>query len=296
MTSTNVLQALQRRRVTRPVLFPRDAYALPASVTSTGVEQRQAPESYSWDGRRRGSVAFCLFQYTLQGEGALAINDTVHSIRPGQAILLTIPGDHRYYLPAAGRWRFFYLCLNGAELMRAFHACTRAKGSIWTFEPSSLALLQAASLCRDLLSRKPPNRWETSARTYALAMALLAQACPHGPASAASSRRSRPVREALATGRVRFTDPQCGVDTLAEAAGLTRFHFTRLFKHEEGLPPGEWLRRQRLAEAVRRLQTTRVPIADIARLSGFTDPNYFSRAFRQAHGVTPQAFRDSGMF
>jgi AraC-like DNA-binding protein len=279
----------------RPVLFSKDGYGLPAMVTSAGVEYRRAPEPYSWHGLRRGGVEFCLFQYTLAGEGALEWEASARRLPAGSAMLVTIPHAHRYYLPAGGRWRFFYLCLNGSEILRAVRRAIALQGPVWTFEPGSDTVREAASLCRDLLRDAVRDRWETSARAYALAMALLAHA---QPSSAGADAAARPpvIARALAWGREHFADPAVGVEALAEVAGLSRYHFTRQFKRSEGFPPGQWLRNERLRAAVRLLETTALPVGEVARRAGFADPNYFARAFRQRYGVSPGAFQRSGMF
>jgi len=51
------------------------------------------------------------------------------------------------------------------------------------------------------------------------------------------------------------------------------------------------LREARLAHAVRLLQAGDEPIRSVAVVSGFRDPGYFTRVFRQTYGMTPQAFR-----
>lgn len=297
MTSTNVLQRLRRRRpANRAILYPKDRYGLSAMATSAGVEQRSAPEAYSWDGERRGTVAFALFQYTFSGSGLLDYEGETLSVTPGQAMLLTIPHRHRYYLPAGGSWRFFYLCLNGSEVLRAVRQAINLKGPVWTFEPEQPALQAAATLCHELIGKQTLTRWEVSARVYGLAMALLAAAEPVRGERGNAPARPKAIRAAVELGRRHFRDPAIGVDALAQAAGLSRYHFGRMFQQVEGIPPGEWLRRQRLNEGVRLLQTSALPIADIARQAGIGDPNYFARAFRKVYGVSPQAFRGSGMF
>ena len=57
-----------------------------------------------------------------------------------------------------------------------------------------------------------------------------------------------------------------------------------------GVAPIRYLIRMRLKKALL-LLTTVTPIADIARLSGFSDQNYFTRQFRKQFGITPNAFR-----
>ncbi|MDR5866076.1 helix-turn-helix transcriptional regulator [Halomonas koreensis] len=78
---------------------------------------------------------------------------------------------------------------------------------------------------------------------------------------------------------------------LAEEACLSERQLRRRLTALTGLTPGQWLRRQRLALAARRLVETPAPVTDIALACGFADGPQFSRHFRDWRGVTPRAFR-----
>jgi transcriptional regulator GlxA family with amidase domain len=98
------------------------------------------------------------------------------------------------------------------------------------------------------------------------------------------------VRRAIDLARRGFAQP-IGVDELAEAAGLSRCHFTGVFTAAVGQSPGAFLRRERLRAAARLLQTTDLPLRTIADRCGFAGPSHLGRAFRAAHGQTPGRFR-----
>jgi len=65
------------------------------------------------------------------------------------------------------------------------------------------------------------------------------------------------------------------------------------FRAELGVTVQSELQRLRLEEAKRLLKTTAMPLADIARRSGFSSPRYFAQAFRRIHGVSPSVWRES---
>jgi AraC family transcriptional regulator len=79
--------------------------------------------------------------------------------------------------------------------------------------------------------------------------------------------------------------------SMAEVAGLSRFHFSRAFCHATGLPPAAYVARQRVDCAKRLLSESELPVADIAIQSGFSCHTSFCTAFRRATGTTPTAFR-----
>jgi transcriptional regulator GlxA family with amidase domain len=83
-----------------------------------------------------------------------------------------------------------------------------------------------------------------------------------------------------------------GVERLAEEARLSPRHFARLFRQSMGMPPGEFVERARLSEAVARLTKTEVPIETISASVGYRSADAFSRAFRRQFGIAPSDYRD----
>ena len=75
-------------------------------------------------------------------------------------------------------------------------------------------------------------------------------------------------------------------------AGLSPFHFLRLFSRVLGVTPHQYLVRSRLRHAARRLTEDDSPITDIAYDVGFGDLSNFVRTFHRAAGVSPLAFRN----
>ncbi len=78
---------------------------------------------------------------------------------------------------------------------------------------------------------------------------------------------------------------------LSAEVGLSVFHFCRAFKVSTGLPPHRWRRRERLREGRRLLETSTLPIAEIASSVGYRDPSAFAAAFGREFHVTPSAVR-----
>ncbi len=79
------------------------------------------------------------------------------------------------------------------------------------------------------------------------------------------------------------------LDTIAAVAGMSPYHFTRLFKQSVGQPLHQYVTHQRLDEARRLLLAGRHTIAEVAVLTGFADQSHLHRHFRAAYGTTPGA-------
>jgi AraC family transcriptional regulator len=78
---------------------------------------------------------------------------------------------------------------------------------------------------------------------------------------------------------------------LAAAVPLSPYHFSRVFKATTGLTPHRYVMRCRAEAARALLARDRVPLAEVARRTGFADAAHLTRQFRRQFGVTPGAFR-----
>jgi AraC-like DNA-binding protein len=271
------------------LVFGRRHAPLYAMITSAGY-QVERDKSYDWHGIRRGNAEFALLQYTLEGEGMLAYEGREMRVSPGTAMLLHFPHDNRYWLPQGGRWVFFYVCLNGREILRHWRALVAKAGPLVTLAVTAPGVRAAATACHALLRGNVASPFAASSLAYAVTMALLDDCMPAAPIREPPAFVDRVVRFCRAS----LARP-IGVDEMAHAAGLSRYHFSRRFQQARGVPPARFLAELRMQEAVRLIQTN-LPVNEVARRCGFGDPNYFCKAFRRSFGVSPGAFGRSGMY
>lgn len=89
-----------------------------------------------------------------------------------------------------------------------------------------------------------------------------------------------------------FAAPQ-PLSELARQAGLSPYHFLRVFKGTTGTTPHQWLLRVRLRQAARLLVTTPSAVTDVALDVGFEDLSNFVRSFRAEFGVSPGRYRET---
>jgi AraC-like DNA-binding protein len=81
------------------------------------------------------------------------------------------------------------------------------------------------------------------------------------------------------------------LDAVAGRAGLSRYHFSRLFKACTGAAFKTYLNRQRIEAAKRRMQAEGLNVSEAAFRVGFSDLSHFSRQFKRLEGVPPSVFR-----
>ncbi|HET9956930.1 MAG TPA: AraC family transcriptional regulator [Polyangiaceae bacterium] len=81
---------------------------------------------------------------------------------------------------------------------------------------------------------------------------------------------------------------------IAKEAGLSQWHFQRIFKSLTGETLKTYIRSRRFAKALELLSSTQLRVLDIALLSGFESQEAFARAFKKAFGMTAQDYRKLG--
>jgi AraC-like DNA-binding protein len=81
------------------------------------------------------------------------------------------------------------------------------------------------------------------------------------------------------------------VAALARVAGVSPFHFIRVFRATFGETPHRYLQRRRVERAMALLRETHRSVTDVCLAVGFTSLGTFSRTFRAVVGESPRAYR-----
>jgi len=115
--------------------------------------------------------------------------------------------------------------------------------------------------------------------------------CSRPRAHTAARDRRRAVEAALWIDA--HSHEPIGLDAVARQAGLSTFHFLRVFNRVFGVTPHQFLVRSRLRHAVRLLTEDTRAITDVAFDVGFNDLSNFVRTFHRAAGISPARFRRS---
>ena len=83
------------------------------------------------------------------------------------------------------------------------------------------------------------------------------------------------------------------LDQLATEAGVSRYHFSRLFRKKYGQSPQHFLTTLRLDAARRLLVTSDLPVAQVGDLCGYPAASHFAALFLAKFGQTPSRFRSN---
>ncbi len=100
------------------------------------------------------------------------------------------------------------------------------------------------------------------------------------------------IHRALAFMQTHFSEPM-SLNGVAQEAGLSRFHFCRLFHHETGTSFHVYLQRLRVSRALELLRDPYLRVSEVAYAVGLNDVSRFDRTFRKVVGQSPTKYRAS---
>ncbi|WP_406396438.1 helix-turn-helix domain-containing protein [Streptomyces sp. NBC_00887] len=99
------------------------------------------------------------------------------------------------------------------------------------------------------------------------------------------------VHRAIETMWNHYTEP-VSLSDLADAALLSRFYFSRVFRQVTGTSPGRFLSAIRLHQAKWMLRDSELGVTDISYQVGYNSPGSFTSRFTRSVGLAPTRYRD----
>ena len=77
---------------------------------------------------------------------------------------------------------------------------------------------------------------------------------------------------------------------IADFVGISRYHFSRLFKKATGYSPYQYTIKCRVERSKELLRRKNLNITDVALEVGFSSPSHFTQSFKKLMGITPRQF------
>lgn len=218
------------------------------------------------------------------------------------SVLLVRPGESLSLLRVE-ELKLTRLCFDADQLLPSRHAFAplgSLDGALFGLEGKGPAVVglsvRHAGRVSDALGRieaelsEPRLGHELLVRAQLLELIVVLARAEHTPAGDPQRHRAR-LEHTLKLIHERY-DEQLSLAALARHAGMSISRFSCVFREALGTSPLEYVAETRMREARQRLRTPGLSIAEVAYAVGFQDSNYFSRSFKQHHGVSPREFRD----
>ncbi|NQU44169.1 helix-turn-helix transcriptional regulator [bacterium] len=154
-------------------------------------------------------------------------------------------------------------------------------GPLFEIPPGSEVVEVLTDIYEEALSPAKPTVFRAASLLYRLLM-LLCETSLRRKAEYPGS-----ILLSLAFMDNRYGEPDLRLEDLAQSAGLSKYHFSRLFHEVTGQTPTAALRERRMQAAQELLAFTHLPPKQVARLVGLRDYCHFCRVYRRWSGKTP---------
>jgi len=254
---------------------------LPFCLTGIGGSEYQGhiyrPEGYKWH-----QILFC-----AEGKGVLKYDDVTVELNAGNCVFLPENYPHEYY-PVNKRWdvRWIAFEING---------CDRILNRFGITKPTVISAADNAemeNIFDKMLTLQRTDILYCDYTCSGLVYDFIIAFHRHlkADADSAKSRRLTMLLPALQYMYDNFRK-DFSLAFLADLIGVTPQHFCRLFRETLNMRPNDYLIGRRLDEAKRLICENKLSIAEIAELSGFHDPSYFSTVFKKREGISPAEYR-----
>lgn len=225
----------------------------------------------------------------LSGQGWVQIAGKRHEVAPQELVWVNCHHPHAYGAVAKDPWEVYWVRVEGRALDRLAQLLeVRSMPVLGGFDATG-----AAAEFEHSFQYLDGNRPCDAANVNAAIAAIIAKAFDARLSDPDLIRPDlpMPVQKALEKMRLYFHQPIRVVE-LAQIAGMSESHFSRQFKAAIGTSPIDWLRRERINQAKRRLIESDDPVKEIARQVGYADQFFFSKDFKRMTKLTPTQFRD----
>ena len=88
-----------------------------------------------------------------------------------------------------------------------------------------------------------------------------------------------------------YYNTELSLSWLAGQCSVSESHLSTVFRKETNMTVTDYINKTRIRQALILLNTTSLPVGEIASRCGFFDANYFSRVFRKLQGQSPKQYR-----
>ncbi len=230
----------------------------------------------------------------VAGAGFVRSGGKAFAVAAGQLAWIDCHDSHAHWTDPVQPWEIFWIRIDG-EPSRLFAEALEVRD----MPVFGLGDTQAAvAIFRQIFALLSERPLALDGALHAAVASLIAKlfearllAASLRERSSAGEKADLKLRAALARMRMDYRQPW-RVEELARLSGLSVPHFFRCFRKATGASPMDWLRRERMNQAKRRLSESRDRIADIASQVGYGDQFYFSRDFKKLVGLSPRHYRD----
>ncbi len=231
-----------------------------------------------------------VIHYILSGEGTLKMRNKTYHLKEKEGFLLSPNDVSTYSASKENPWEYVWVGFHG---LNASHYLQLAELSN---DHPTFQFTRGDQLKNCLLEMVKVNNeysHSTNLRIQSLLYSLFAELVENAQKNNSISQhtaKSQYIRKALDYIQTNYMD-HITVADLAKYVGLDRSYFTTIFKESLNTSPQTYLTQFKINKACNLLKDETFTIAEIAIMSGYSDPVIFQKAFKNALGISPSIYR-----
>jgi AraC family transcriptional regulator, arabinose operon regulatory protein len=226
----------------------------------------------------------------IRGKGWVRVAGRRHEVSAAQLVWVNCHHAHAYGAVTDDPWELYWLRAEGRSLDRIAQMLQVRTQPVL----DGVDCDKTKPFFERIFSRMQSTKPGDTASCDAAVAEIIAIAFETRPSllDAAAPELPPAVVKALEQMRLYYHKPT-RVAELASMAGMSESHFSRMFKAAMGTSPIDWLRRERINQAKRRLVESSDAIKEVAQQVGYSDQFFFSKDFKRMTTLTPTQFRQT---
>ncbi|MDF3128469.1 AraC family transcriptional regulator [Kiritimatiellaeota bacterium B1221] len=222
-----------------------------------------------------------VFEFIVSGNLVYRENVTDYLVGAGEMFILHRALPHDYNVGPSGYAHKRFVNIRSTCINAILQSVGLHKPQVIRFENPSKIQAIFREIGHQTQQQQPGFQQKLSMLLYQLILE-----------ASASSNSSNPlaVQKAITYMRAHISE-KITLDDLVKISGGSVRHFSRVFKQATGESPLQWLLSLRRNEAIALICQTDLPIGEIARRTGYSDPLAFSAFFKKHMGQSPTEMR-----
>ncbi|QBG48162.1 helix-turn-helix domain-containing protein [Verrucomicrobia bacterium S94] len=227
--------------------------------------------------------------YCLKGSGTVKMDNTILNLQKGHVVFIPSDTPHVYYSDESSPWSIFWIHFSGAQKDLALNSLNFSRQNPLLFVPDTTLMQNAFEdiyACLNYHYSDAGLLAMTSAFIHLLSLIKLHYGAP---------KKDKQAIEDRVMGTIDFMqahlDMQLTLKELADRAGLSVPHYSKLFRQRTSQSPVAYFIQLKIKKACELLHETAEPIHRIGLQLGYEDPYFFSRQFKKIQGISPSEFR-----
>ena len=225
--------------------------------------------------------------YVFSGSGVVELDGKAYKVHKDEIFFLFPDVKTAYYPDKKTPWRYSWIDFFGTKAAETLAAVrVDLDHPILKINDSEIGKLfmKNVSECNKYVE---VSDWISVSYFYKIMAQIAVQNGGETETKAAPSHTNL-IEQALGVIEKNYRDPEFNLKLLAYQIGVSSEYLSRLFAAHLGTTFTNYLRKKRIAKAVELFDKGNYTIKEVADMTGFSDPYYFSTVFKKLNLVSPR--------